>query len=365
MIVARLLAPQSQRATARGLGPDTASTSLGAVLQVEAADADALSSAMDWLLRRHPRIEAALAARHLAAGTLVLCDLTSTSFAGRTCPWAQVGHRRDGKKGTVQIVVGLVGNAAGCPVAVAVFPGNPGEPTTLAPQLQQWRRQWHLQRLVLVGDRGLLTDARMRAERHPVPGLDWVRALRRPAIQALVKAGALDLTRLAETDVLECTAPTYPQERLSACRTPLLALERARKREALLQATARELDALVQATTRTPRRRTGQAAIALRVAQVRHRFNMGKHFQSAITDTQRRYTRDMPRLAADAALDGVSVVHTSVSGEPLSPERTVGAYKSLAAVERACRSLKTVDLYVRPMGHRWTERVRAHVFLCM
>jgi DDE family transposase len=365
MIVARILAPQSKLATARGLGPDTASTSLGALLHVEAADADALYGAMDWLLRRQPRIEAALAARHLAEGTLVLCDLTSTYFEGRTCPLAQFGHSRDGKKGKVQIVVGLVCDAAGCPVAVEVFPGNTGDPTTLAPQLQKLRAQFHLQRMVLVGDRGLLTDARIRAELQPVPGLDWVSALRRPAIQQLVEAGALDLTRLAETDVLEFTAPPYPQERLIACRNPLLALERARKREALLQATERELDAIVQATTRTSRRLTGQAAMASRVAKVRNRFKMGKHFQIAITDTQLRYTRDSQRIAADAALDGVYVVRTSVSGETLSPERTVGAYKSLAAVERAFRSLKTVDLYVRPIGHRLAERVRAHVFLCM
>jgi hypothetical protein len=278
---------------------------------------------------------------------------------------AQFGHSRDGKKGKVQIVVGLVCNAAGCPVAVEVFPGNTGDPTTLAPQLQKLRAQFHLQRMVLVGDRGLLTDARIRAELQPVPGLDWVSALRRPAIQQLVEAGALDLTRLVETDVLEFTAPTYPQERLIACRNPLLALERARKREALLQATERELDAIVQATTRTTRRLTGQAAIASRVEKVRNRFKMGKHFQLAITDTQLRYTRDAQRIAADTALDGVYVVRTSVSGETLSPERTVGAYKSLAAVERAFRSLKTVDLYVRPIGHRLAERVRAHVFLCM
>jgi hypothetical protein len=227
------------------------------------------------------------------------------------------------------------------------------------------RGQFHLQRLVLVGDRGLLTDARIRAELQPVPGLDWVSALRRPAIQQLVEAGSLDLTRLAETAVLEFTDPIYAQERLIACRNPLLALERARKREALLQATERELDAIVQATTRTTRRLTGQAAIALRVEKVRNRFKMGKHFQIAITDTQLRYTRDTQRIAADAALDGVYVVRTSVSEDTLSPERTVGAYKSLAAVERAFRSLKTVDLYVRPIGHRLSERVRAHVFLCM
>src|SRR5262245_58349102 len=308
MLVARILAPPSKLATARGLGPDTASTSLGATLHVEAADADALYSAMDWLLLRQPRIEAALAARHLTEGTLVLCDLTSTYFEGHTCPLAQFGHSRDRKKGTVQIVVGLVCNAAGCPVAIEVFPGNTGDPTTLAPQLQKLREQFHLQRLVLVGDRGLLTDARIREELQPVPGLDWITALRAPSIQQLVEAGSLDLTRLAETDLLECTDPTYPQERLIACRNPLLAAERARKREALLQATERELDTIVQATTRPKRRLTGEAAIALRVGQVRNRFKMGKHFQITINDTQLRYTPDTQRSANERARGGVDEI---------------------------------------------------------
>jgi len=208
MIVARILAPPSPLATARGLGPATASTSLGATLHGDTADADALSSAMDGLRCRQPRIDVALAARHLAEGTLVLCDLPSTYVDGRPCPLAQFGPSRDGKKGKGQLVGGLVGNAAGCPVAVAVCPGNTGEPTTLAPQRQTLRGQFHLQRLALGGARGLLTDARMRAELQPVPGLDWVSALRRPALQELVQAGALDLTRLAETALRECTAPT-------------------------------------------------------------------------------------------------------------------------------------------------------------
>jgi len=365
MIVARILAPQSKLATARGLGPDTASTSLGATLHVEAADADALYSAMDWLVRRQPRIEAALAARHLAEGTLVLCDLTSTYCEGHTCPLAQFGHSRDGKKDKVQIVVGLVCNAAGCPVAIEVCPGNTGDPTTLAPQLRKLREQFHLQQFVLVGDRGLLTNARLREELQPVAGLDWITALRAPSIQQLVEAGSLDLTRFTETDLLECTDPTYPQERLIACRNPRLAAERARKREALLQATERELDNIVQATTRPTRWLTGEAAIALRVGQVRNRFKMGKPFQIEITDTQLQYTRDTQGSAAEAALDGVYVVRPSVSSDTLSPARTVSAYKSLAGVERAFRSLKTVDLYVRPIGHRLAERVRAHVFLCM
>ena len=223
MSVARILAPQSKLATARGLGPDTASTSLGETLHVEAADAADLEAALAWLLRRQPRIEVALAARHLAEGTLVLCDLTSPYFEGHPCPLAPFGHSRDGKKGKVQIVVGLVCNAAGCPVALEVFSGNTGDPTTLAPQLQKLRQQCHLPRLVLVGDRGRLTHARMRAELQPVPGLDWVTALRRPAIQHLGEPGVLDLSRLAAAALLECTDPTSPQERWIACRNPLLA----------------------------------------------------------------------------------------------------------------------------------------------
>jgi transposase len=365
MMGARMLAPQSKLATARGLGPDTASTSLGTTLHVETADADALYAAMDWLLRRQPRIEAALAARHLAEGTLVLCDLTSTYFEGHTCPLAQFGHSRDGKKGKVQIVFGLICNAVGCPVAVEVFTGNTADPQTLAPQLRKLRDQFHLQRVVLVGDRGLLTNARIREELQPVVGLDWITALRTPAIQQLVEAGVLDLARLAELGLVEFTAPAYPEERLIACRNPLLAEERARKREALLQATERELATIAQATTRATRRLTGQAAIALRVGKVRNRFKMGKHFQIEITDEQLRYTRDTQRIATEAALDGVYVLRTSVARDTFPPESTVRAYKSLAAVERAFRSLKTVDLYVRPIGHRLAERVRAHVFLCM
>jgi hypothetical protein len=365
MLVARILAPQSKLATARGLGSDTASTSLGTTLHVEAADADALYAAMDWLLRRQPRIEAALAARHLAEGTLVLCDLTSTYFEGHTCPLAQFGHNRDGKKGKVQIVFGLICNAVGCPVAVEVFTGNTADPRTLAPQLRKLRDQFHLQRVVLVGDRGLLTDARIREELQPVVGLDWLTALRNPTIQQLVEAGVLDLAHLAELGLVEFTAPAYPGERLIACRNPRLAEERARKREALLQATERELATIAQATTRAKRRLTGQATIALRVGKVRNRFKMGKHFQIEITDEQLRYTRNTQSIAAEAVLDGVYVLRTSVARDTFPTESTVRAYKSLAAVERAFRSLKTVDLYVRPIGHRLAERVRAHVFLCM
>ena len=295
MIVARILNPQSKLATARGLGFDTASTSLGHTLGVEAAHADALYTAMDWLLHRQPQIEAALATRHLSVGTLALYDLTSTYFEGHTCPLAQFGHSRDGKKGKVQIVFGLVCNAEGCPVAVEVFEGNTGDPTTVAPVIAKLRERFHLRRVVLVGDRGLLTEARIREELQPVAGLDWITALRGPTLRQLVESGTLDLSGFAQTDLMELSAPSYPEERLIACRNATLAAERARKREDLLQATERELDKIVHATTRAQRRLTGRDQIALRVGKVRNRFKMGKHFGLEITDERFSYARHTQR----------------------------------------------------------------------
>jgi Transposase DDE domain len=365
MIVARLLDPQSKLATARSWHPETALTSLGQTLGVTAADARALYHAMDWLRRRQPQLEMALAKRHLREGTLALYDLTSTYFEGHTCPLAQFGHSRDGKKGKVQIVFGLVCNVEGCPVAVEVFEGNTGDPTTVAPVITKLRQRFHLRRVVLVGDRGLLTDARIREELKPVEGLDWITALRHPTVRALVDSGVLDLGDFAHTDLIELTVPAYPDERLMACYNATLADERGRTREALLQATERELATIRQATTRAKRRLTGQGNIALRVGKVLQRFKVGKHFTLEISEAGFHYSRNLQSIAAEAALDGLYVLRTSVSAEALDTASTVRAYKSLATVERAFRSLKTVDLYVRPIGHRLTERVRAHVLLCM
>ena len=365
MIVARILDPQSKLATARSLGHDTALTSRGQTLGVESADAHELYEAMDWLLPRQPQIEAALAKRHLAEGTLALYDLTSTYFEGQTCPLAKFGHRRDGKKGKLQIVFGLVCNADGCPVAVEVFDGNTGDPKTLAPQLGKLRERFHLTRVVLVGDRGLLTDARIREELKPLEGLDWITALRSPTVQKLVEAGSLDVARFLETDLGEITDPAYPDERLIVCRNGALAAERARKREALLRATEQELETVRQATLRPKRRLLGQTKIALRVGKVLNRFKMGKHFRLEITDEAMQYARDPHSITAEALLDGLYVLRTSVPLSTLSTADPVRAYKSLSTVERAFRSLKTVDLPVRPIGHRLAERVRAHVFLCM
>jgi len=365
MIVARVLDPRSKLATARGLGDETLFSSLGEVLGVEAADEDALYQAMDWLLPRQPRIEAALAKRHLGDGALVLYDVTSTYFEGRTCPLAQLGHGRDGKPGKLQIVFGLLTDAEGCPVAVEVFEGNTADPKTLAAQIQKVRTRFGLTRVVFVGDRGLLTEARIREELRPIEGLAWITALRAPAIRKLVEGGALQLSLFDEQDLAEITSPEYPGERLIVCRNPLLAQERARKREDLLRATERELAKIAAATTRPRRPLRGQTPIALRVGRVLGQFKMRKHFRIEITDSTFHFERDAGRLAQEAALDGIYVIRTSVPADTLAPEATVRAYKQLAAIERAFRSFKRIDLNVHPIHHRLADRVRAHVFLCM
>jgi transposase len=365
MIVARLLEPQSKLATARGLHAETLAHTLGEELGLQAATADDLYNTMDWLLERQGRIEKQLAARHLADGSLVLCDVTSTYFEGRACPLAHLGHSRDDKRGTLQMVFGLLCNREGCPVAVEVFDGNTADPRTLAPQIDKLRQRFGLSRVVLVGDRGLLTEARIRDELQPVAGLDWVTALRSSAIQQLVSTGALQLSLFDQRDLAQMTSPDYPGERLVVCKNPLLAAERARKREDLLQATERELDKIVTATQRPKRRLQGQAQIGLRVGRVLQRFKVAKHFLVTITDDGFTYRRDVNRIAREAALDGVYVIRTSVAEPDLATEETVRAYKALSGVERAFRSYKTVDLRVRPIYHYLADRVRAHVLLCM
>lgn len=365
MLVARVLDPRSKLATARGLSDETLFSSLGEALGVETADEDELYRAMDWLLPRQPRIETALAERHLRDGALVLYDVTSTYFEGRTCPLAHLGHDRDGKPGTLQIVFGLLTDAEGCPVAVEVFEGNTADPNTLAAQIQKIRVRFALTRVVFVGDRGLLTEARIREELRPIDGLAWITALRAPAIRQLVDSGALQLSLFDEQDLAEITSPDYPGERLIVCRNPLLAQERARKREDLLQATERELTKIAQATQRAKRPLRGQARIALRVGRVLGRFKMRKHFRIEITDTLFRFARDAERLAQETALDGIYVIRTSVPAQALAAEATVRAYKRLSTVERAFRSFKSIDHLVHPIHHRLADRVRAHVFLCM
>ena len=365
LIAARLLDPCSKLATARALGVETAESSLGESLGVADADEDALYAALDWLLARQARIEQALARRHLTDGGLVLYDVTSTYFEGRKCPLAKFGHPREGRRDKLQIVFGLLTNGEGCPVAVEVFEGNTGDPKTVPAQIKKIRERFRITRVILVGDRGMLTDARLREDLRPIEGLDWITALRAPAIQALAAGGALQLSLFDQHDLAEITHPDYPGERLIVCKNPLLAEERARKRGELLAATERELTRIAAATARAKRPLRGQARIALRVGKVLGRRKVGKHFTLEITDTHFRAARDEAAIAQEAALDGIYVLRTSVAADRLPTVEAVRSYKRLAAVERAFRSLKTVDLKVRPIHHRTADRVRAHVFLCM
>jgi transposase len=365
MIVARLIDPRSKLATARGLGQETMFNSLGQMLGVESANEDELYAAMDWLGERQERIEAALSSRHLHNGSLVLYDVTSTYFEGRTCPLARLGHNRDGKKGKLQIVFGLLCTLEGCPVAVEVFSGDTGDPSTLERQIEKIRDRFGLQRVVLVGDRGMITEARIREELRPVKGLEWITALRAAQIGKLVDSGALQLSLFDEQDLAEITHPSYPGERLIVCRNPLLAEERARKREDLLAATERELEKIAQATHRPKRRLKGKTKIALRVGKIINKYKVAKHFRITIAEEQFSYQRKEDNIAREAALDGIYIIRTSLSSETLPAQEVVQAYKQLSAVERAFRSYKSIDLKVRPIYHHLERRVRVHILLCM
>ena len=364
LIAARILHPGSKLAAARGLAEETAGDTLGETLGLQEASEDDLYAAMDWLLTRQEAIERRLAKRRLKEGTLVLYDLTSVYLEGRRCPLAKRGHSRDGKRSKLQIEFGLLCDAEGGPVAVEVFKGNAADPMTVGAQIKKLKDRFGLKRVVLVGDRGMLTEARIREEVSPA-GLDWIGALRSSAIRALVESGAVQMSLFDETDLIEVRSDAYPGERLMVCRNPQLAKERSRKREDLLQATEKLLDPIVAATKREKNRLKGQDKIALRVGKVIGKYKMAKHFVLAIKDESFGYRRDAESIAREAALDGLYVVRTSLPESELDAQGTVRAYKRLSAVERAFRSLKTVDLKVRPVFHYTAGRVRAHVLLCM
>ena len=364
MIVGRILDPASKLAAARALSPATASSSLGSELGLDVVDEDELYAALDWLHQRQPAIEAALAKRHLKNGTLVLYDVSSSYMEGRCCPLARRGYSRDGRKGTLQIIYGLLCAPDGCPVAIEVFEGNTGDPSTLASQIDKLKQRFKLDHVVLVGDRGMITEARL-TEDIKTAGLDWITALRAPAIQQLVQGGMLQLSLFDQRDMASITSPDFPDERLIVCRNPELAAQRARKREELLAATERDLARVQAAAGRKRKPLRGAAAIALAVGAVVARHKMRKHFELTITDESFAFVRKTAEIAAEAATDGVYVVRTSLSAEALDDSGTVRSYKSLSQVERAFRCIKTVDLQVRPIYHRLADRVRAHVFLCM
>jgi hypothetical protein len=365
MIVARVIDPGSKLATARGLDPETATTSLGEVLGIGPVSEDELYTAMDWLFPEQERIEKELAAKHLKGGSLVLYDVTSTYFEGQTCPLAQLGYNRDGKSDKLQIVIGLLCASNGCPVSVEVFKGNCADPDTVKSQITKIRERFGIERVILVGDRGMITEARIRENFKDTEGLDWITALRSLQIRELVQSGSIQLSLFDTCDMAEITHPDYAGERLIVCHNPLLEAKRARKREELLLATEKELEKVARATSREKRPLKGKDKIGLRVGKVLGRFKMAKYFRIEIEEESFAYGRNETSVKEEAAIDGIYVIRTSVPEKVLSTNETVGAYKSLSQVEWAFRCMKTVDLKIRPIHHRLPERVKTHVFLCM
>jgi hypothetical protein len=377
LIVNRVIAPGSKLAFWRALEPETAASSLAKACALEDVAEREVYAALDWLLEQQSRIETALAKKHLRSkclsdfdtqnqtgGALVLYDVSSSYLEGRCCELARHGYSRDHRSDRPQIVYGLLCAADGAPVAIEVFEGNTSDPQTLTTQVETLRRRFKLAHVVLVGDRGMITSARIAEDLKPA-GLDWISCLKAPQIRDLVAAGPLQLSLFDERDLAEISAPElFPGERLIACRNPLLADERARKRSALLEATERNLKRVAEAVQRAPKKHTA-AVIGLKVGAVIDKHRMATHFLLDIGDGHVSFRRDEPNIAAEAALDGIYVIRTSVPKDKLSAENAVGAYKSLAQVERAFRTMKGVDLQIRPIHHWLADRVRAHVFLCM
>jgi transposase len=360
MIVQRLIDPCSKLATTR----QWHSTTLAGEMGVAEASEDDLYYAMDWLLERQERIEKKLAARHLQQGGIVLYDVSSSFYEGHTCPLAQFGHDRDGKNGLPIIVYGVMTNGQGCPVAVSVYAGNTGDPATVSDQIEKLREKFRLERVVLVGDRGMLTQPQIdKLKQHA--GMGWITALTSTAIRGLVDQGALQLSLLDEKNLVEITSPEYPAERLMVCHNPMLEEKRQRKREKLLQATEKNLEKISKEAARRKNKPLKATEIGVKVGKVLGRHKMGKHFECTIGEGSFTWSRRLESIAQEQKLDGIYVVRTSEPAERLSAEETVRTYKSLAEVERAFRCLKGIDLLVRPIRHRTKDRVPAHIFLCV
>ena len=364
MILSRFAAPQSKLATARAINPGTETSSIGPLLGLGVVEREELYQALDWLLERQPEIEKTLAKRHLKDGALVLYDVSSSYLEGRCCPLGQRGYNRDGKKGKLQIVYGLLCAADGYPVAVEVFEGSTGDPATLAAQIAKIKHRFGLNRVVLVGDRGMITQARLDEEIRPAD-LDWITALRAPALRGLVDGGALQLSLFDQRNMASITAPDFPGERLIVCRNPDLARERARKRQDLLAATERDLAAIKTRVDRARAPLRGKDTIGLAVGAVVNKHKMAKHFDRAIGEDTFTFTRKTDAIAAEAAMDGLYAVRTNLTEAVLDDAQAVLSYKSLSKVERAFRTIKTGDLEVRPVFHWSAPRVKAHVLLCM
>ena len=365
LIVVRLLDPAAKLATARLLDAATASDSLGEMLGLGSVTAKDVYATLDWLGSEQSFIETALARRHLSNGALLLYDVTSTYLEGRCCELARHGYSRDHRRDRAQLVIGLLCAVDGCPVAVEVFEGNTADPMTLSSQIDKLKQRFKLQRVVMVGDRGLLTSARIEETLRPA-GLDWITALRAPAIKALAAEGGPLQPSLFDTrDMAEIDSPDYPGERLVVCKNPLLGQERARKRSELLAATERELIRIQARVQRASKPLHGAAAIGQAVGAVLGRRKMAKHFQLSISDDAFGFARNDAAIAAKAVLDGIYVVRTNLPAAQSDAAATVRAYKNLSSVEHAFRSMKTVDLQLRPVFHWTAPRVRAHILLCM
>lgn len=358
LVATRILEPSSKLATTRAWHTTTLAEDCG----VRDASEDALYAAMDWLLQRQPRIERKLAARHLDEQSLALYDLTSSYFEGVTCPLAKLGHNRDGKVGKLQVNYGLLTDSRGCPVSVSVYPGNTGDATTVLDQVYKIRDEFGIRSVVLVGDRGMISQKQVNEIRQ-LEDIDWITALKTGEIRKLFEKEALQMGLFDERNLFELTDPAFPEERLVACRNPLLAKRRAHTRQSLLEATTREFEKVQRLVARGQLKSADE--IGLRVGRVANKYSVAKHFKLEISDGSFTFYLLSQKVAAEAALDGIYVIRTSLGSERLSTEDTVRSYKLLSHVERAFRSFKTVDLKVRPIFHHLETRVRAHIFLCM
>ena len=365
LIVSRIISPGSKLACSRSLQPETATNSLNHELGLAEIDDKELYSALDWLFARQNRIENKLAKKHLEDGTLLLYDLSGSYYTGEVSGIVQFGHNRDQKKGHPQIVYGLLCNKAGCPVSIEVFSGNTADPNTVKNQIEKVKKRFGLTRIVMVGDRGMLTSKRIDEEFRGVDGLDWISALRNGAIKKLVAQEAFAPSLFDETDLAEITSPDYPDERLVVCRNPLLASRREHTRKALLEKTEAELEKITVATNRSSRALRGADKIGVRVGRVLEKCGMSKHFIIDIKEDSFTHKRDEEKIQNEAKLDGIYIVRTSLDAKTMGASETVLAYKNLARVERAFRSMKQIDLKVRPIYHRLDDRIKGHILLCM
>ena len=360
MIIERLIHPCSKLATTRLWH----STTLAEQLEVGDADEDELYAAMDWLLARQSRIEKKLAKRHLSEGCQVLYDVSSSYYEGHTCPLVRPGHSRDKKRGKPIVVYGVLTDAQGCPLAVEVYPGNTGDPTTVPDQVNTLKQRFELDRVILVGDRGMLTQTQIdELKRHP--GVGWISALRSEKVRKLLDQKYLQLSLFDQQNLAEIHSPDFPDERLIACFNPLLAEERKRKRRELLEATEQALEKISKEVKRRTKTPLSAAEIGTKVGKIINRFKMGKHFELSITDGHFSYARRTDAIEREAEVDGLYVIRTSESQHALSAEDAVRSYKNLAQVERVFRTFKGLDIRIRPIHHRTEERVRAHIFICL